>query len=653
MTLRLRDLACFGLLIAGTLTARASEVKLPDWLTAISAPTVVPRDAKAVILYREELLTVSPDGRALERMREAVKIVRPDGRDSAVPVAWFNRDAKLESFAVWAIGSDGHRFAMKDSEYRDIGLQGGGMLYVDDQVRIAQNPPGADPGGIIAWEYTREVPSYVGEKTWELQQDIPIQKAIFEVDLPPNWKYENLWFRHDPVAPSQVSPNHFRWEVDEVSAMDLANVPMAPAAESLASRMVLHYASSDLPQGDALWAKIGAWYDQLASAQTEGGADLQSAALNLSQPQVDFMTRLDKVADFMQQHIRYVGIEIGIGGFKPHKAEDVFHNQYGDCKDKVTLLISLLDSLGIRATWVLVDTHRGFVDPSVPSVDGNHAIAAIEIPAGYDNPRLKAVVKTRTGKRYLIFDPTNEFVAIGLLPEYLQGSYGLLVDGPSSQAIQLPTLPAEDDVTTRTAKLTLGNDGSLSGEFNVQHLGATAWRVRDFYDTSSPDEQRKRAEAILHADLNAFSLTSTQAANPLQLTQPFQVKYDFKASDYARPAGNLLLVRPRVLGSLEERIDNRPRRYPISFDTEGTWRDSFDIQLPPGYVVEDVPDPVSVDTSFADYKSSVKAEGGVLHYSREYVVKSLGLPAADYAELLKLESAIAADENGVAILKKQ
>ena len=88
----------------------------------------------------------------------------------------------------------------------------------------------------------------------------------------------------------------------------------------------------------------------------------------------------------MQRNIRYVGIEIGIGGLQPHTAEDVFRNRYGDCKDKATLLRAMLESVGIHSTWVLVDTRRGFVDPKIPSVDGNHAIAAIEIPAGYTNP---------------------------------------------------------------------------------------------------------------------------------------------------------------------------------------------------------------------------------------------------------------------------
>ena len=101
----------------------------------------------------------------------------------------------------------------------------------------------------------------------------------------------------------------------------------------------------------------------------------------------------------MQRNIRYVGIEIGIGGLQPHTADDVFRNRYGDCKDKATLLRAMLENVGIHSTWVLVDTRRGFVDPKVPSVDGNHAIAAIEIPAGYTNPVLQSVVTAKSGTR--------------------------------------------------------------------------------------------------------------------------------------------------------------------------------------------------------------------------------------------------------------
>ena len=111
-------------------------------------------------------------------------------------------------------------------------------------------------------------------------------------------------------------------------------------------------------------------------------------------------------------------------------------------------MISMLSAVGIRATWVAVDHRRGVVDPGTPSIFGDHMITAIEIPAGYENPRLQAVVTTRSGRKYLIFDPTNQYVPIGAMPENEQGSYGLLVAERRARWSSLPVLQPNDDVTS-------------------------------------------------------------------------------------------------------------------------------------------------------------------------------------------------------------
>lgn len=642
-------------LCGGRALLAESNAKLPDWVMAAAAEQTgtLPKTANAVVLYQDERLTVAPDGKTEYRMRVAVKILRPPGREDAMPVVSYDKDAPLKAFDVWAIAPDGHRFAMKKYQYVDVGDTSEGMLYEDDRYRAA-NPPGADPGGIVAWEYEQKVPEYEKELTWNFQWDVPVVKATFELSLPGGWNYEANWFRHGSTAPLKIGPNDYRWEVDHVSGIDLAHVPLAPAWVSLASRMVVHYSSTAIPASDsALWAEIGQWYDRLAAGQTEGGANIKTATEGLVSSNADFMTRLKKVSGYLQQKIRYVGIEIGIGGLRPHSAEEVFTHQYGDCKDKATLLISMLDDVGIRATWVLVDTHRGFVSPEVPSIDGDHIIAAIQLPEGYENPALKAVVKTKAGQRYLLFDPTNEFVPVGLLPAYEQGSWGLLVAGGDSQVIHLPVLPPSSDVTEWKANLKLAADGTLSGTAQVQQMGASSWATRYFYAKSTPQEVKDHMNAVLHEDLNEYTLTSDAIENVRKLDEPLSIRYNVTVPNYAQAAGSLLLVRPRVLGSVEDGLEAATREYPISFSNEGMWRDSIDIALPAGYRVDDLPDPVKVDLGFADYSSEVQAEGGVLHYTRQYEVKALSLPAGDYAKLRSLEAAISSDESNTVVLKKE
>jgi hypothetical protein len=132
---------------------------------------------------------------------------------------------------------------------------------------------------------------------------------------------------------------------------------------------------------------------------------------------------------------------------------------------------------------------------------------------------------------------------------------------------------------------------------------------------------------------------------------------ELTAANFAHVAGPLLLVRPRVLGShvraVEDVMEGKARSYPIVLGHPGTWRDSFDIALPEGYTVDDVPEPVKVDVGFASYSSSVSSKGDRLHYESEYVLRDVEIPAGEAEDFRKLESAIVAAEKGSAVLKKQ
>jgi transglutaminase-like putative cysteine protease len=655
MTMKIFRRSLIPLLFALPLAAaHASRHEFPDWVTQAAAAQVhIAQDAhpKAAVLLEDKLLTVGTNGQITERYRLVVKILRPQGRSYAHPVAWFNKDHKLLSFHIWSIGPDGHQYTMEDKDLYERGTEDGGILYNDVRYESA-DVPGSDPGGVVAYEYTMQYPIYSGDEPWEFQNPIPTARSVFELDLPQGWQHRALWRKYSSVEPTEVAPNHFHWELTNIPGIDLDSVPMAPAEESLAGRMEVYFSANALPEGPLLWTRIGEWYTQLAAPQSEGPADIANESRSLTSANADFMDRIQKVAAFMQQQIRYVGIEIGIGGYIPHSAEEVYRNRYGDCKDKATLLISMLDAVGVRATWVLVDTDRGVIDPAVPSMSANHMIAAIEIPRGYKNPALQAVVTAKSGTRYLIFDPTNQYVPIGPLPTYLQGSTGLLMDGTDSEAIALPVLAPDSDTVNRIASFTLAADGSLTGSVVVKRLGASSSDLRYLFATSSEKDKRQSLEDSLRSDFSSFQVNKEEIENTSNLNQQLTLSYDVTVSSYAKNAGSMLLVRPRVVSSDAIAFTDEPRKYPVEFASTGDWRDTFDVKIPAGYTVDDLPDPVNVDMGFASYHSDVKADGNVLHYSREYVVKKLGLDADEYSELRKFESEIYTDENRSAVLKK-
>jgi hypothetical protein len=160
-------------------------------------------------------------------------------------------------------------------------------------------------------------------------------------------------------------------------------------------------------------------------------------------------------------------------------------------------------------------------------------------------------------------------------------------------------------------------------------------------------------EDLLAASLSLFRITQASVANLNVTDQPFKFRYTFEAQNYAKNAGGLLLVRPRVVGEKASGIleTKEPRRFPIEFDGPAHDTDTFDITIPAGYVVDDIPPAVDADYGFASYHAKTEVKGNLIHYTRTFEVKELSVPVAKADELKKFYRIIATDERNTVVLK--
>jgi hypothetical protein len=115
--------------------------------------------------------------------------------------------------------------------------------------------------------------------------------------------------------------------------------------------------------------------------------------------------------------------------------------------------------------------------------------------------------------------------------------------------------------------------------------------------------------------------------------------------------GSLLMVRPRVLGSLGYALDHKKRTVAVNLDETMQVDDDYTIELPAGYVIDEIPDPVKIDEGFAAYQSWFEVKDNKLHYTRSFTVRQVTLPADRYADVQKLATAISSDESGSAVLE--
>ncbi len=626
---------------------------VPDWALEANkthTPDYV-KDAAAVILYDEYVETVDAQGRAVEREREAIRILKPQGRHNTCQVA-YDVDEKIDYFRVWTIAADEKQYQAQVTDFTEQGDTDIPVMLSTYKGRIA-HPPAVDVGATIFCESEELLEPFLQEKMWQIQSGIPIVFQALEIDLPPGRAHTQSWHSFKGVPPVEVAPNHWRWEVKDMPALILRDIPSHPEWAALAARMSVQWGEVAVEGTDNQWRALGQWITTLEADRPTPSPEITANVQALIAGAPDFYTKLSRVTDSIQKNIRYFIVERGIGGLQANHAADIFRNRYGDCKDKTTLLISMLRVAGINAYYVAVDSRRGIVDPDDPSLYGNHMITAIEIPPDVQDPRLMAIVKAKDGKRYLIFDPTNERTPVGNLPSYLQGGYGTLAAGPASQIIALPVLAPEANGTERKGAFTLLPDGSLTGLVDTIHSGPEGADLRMILKRSDEKERRESLETAISHDVPGVVLNSFEFVQPPALDMPIEVHYKLTAAQYAHQAGPLLLIRPRVVGSHAVPFDDKPRTVPIDLSATGRWRDSFDITLPAGYIVDETPDAIAVETDFASYHSAITSKDNTLHYQREYIVRQVQIPADKAGDFRKLESAILTDEKGTAVLKKQ
>jgi len=647
----------FGLvLLAAPGWAGKFNKPVPDWGLE-AAKTKTPenaKDAAAVILFDEYVETVDDKGRATERERKAIRILKPQGRGNGCDVS-FDVDEKVNYFRVWTIGPDEKQYPAQETDFVDEGDTSVPIMLSTRKYRVA-HPPAADVGAVIICESEELMAPYMPEKIWSIQNGIPVAFEALEVDLPAGHPYSEAWHRYPAVKPVEVTPNHWRWEIREMPALDLRDVTSHPEWAALSARMSVQWGDAAVTGKDNQWRAIGEWVTKLEADRPAPTPEITAKVQELIAGGPDFYTKLSRITESIQKDIRYFVVSRGISGLQANHASDIFRNRYGDCKDKTTLVISMLQVAGIHAFYVPVDDRRDVVDPDDPSLVGDHMITAIEIPADVQDARLQAIVKAKDGKRYLIFDPTNEHTAVGNLPSYEQGGYGILSAGAASQVIELPVLAPEANGTERKGEFALTPDGALTGAMDTEHSGPAGGDLRGFLKYTDQKKQREEWESMVAGDVPGVVLDSFDFVQPSALDKPLEFHYKLTAKQYAHQAGPLLLVRPRVVGSdVLPSMDKtgKPRTVPIDLQATGHWHDSYDIQLPDGYVVDEMPDPVNVDTDFASYHSAISAKGKVLHYERDYKLSQVELPAEKASEFRHLEGMILADEKATVVLKKE
>src|SRR5262249_37692534 len=140
--------------------------------------------------------------------------------------------------------------------------------------------------------------------------------------------------------------HRWQWVLSDLPPISIEE--RMPPWKGIATHMMVSVAQPNAQSsGWTNWRDLGNWYLKLIGNRSDPTPEIRAKVAALTASASTSLGRIQAVARFAQSDIRYVGIELGIGGYQPHPAAETFAHRYGDCKDKGTLLSSMLQVMGI------------------------------------------------------------------------------------------------------------------------------------------------------------------------------------------------------------------------------------------------------------------------------------------------------------------
>lgn len=364
----------------------------------------------------------------------------------------------------------------------------------------------------------------------------------------------------------------------------------------------------------ATWQEVNIWatkvYEVSYSEQTKVSEEVDNIVSK------DYLTREEKilqVINFVQDDIRYLGLESGIGSYKPHSPDEVIDQRFGDCKDKSLLLVKMLENLGVEAYPALVNTRYSKV-----------LIDWIPNQNSFDHCVVKVILE---GKTYWV-DPTINYQGGGLediyFPDY---GYALVLDGISDGLEKLPAEGKLNKTVIKEIYTATQVDTTVSLSVRTEYYGRQADIQRsDFENKKKADIQKNYLDfyAKLFYSIettNELNFIDNIADNVFIVEESYKIdSFWTKNNDTQDTRYDMDISAYGLAPYIEDNIVSQDRKMPFSIYGPVEFQHNITIDLPEGLVINDGHD--KVESNEVDFERKVERRDNTLFLNYSYRTKS-------------------------------
>jgi tetratricopeptide (TPR) repeat protein len=385
-----------------------------------------------------------------------------------------------------------------------------------------------------------------------------------------------------------------------------------------ATEQIWQQAQGRLPRPDVLmtsfatWEDVGRWYGGLQEERVQPTAEVIAKAAELTKNAPNDDAKLRVLYGYVSTQFRYIGISFGIGRYQPHNAAEVLANQYGDCKDKHTLLASLLNAVGIPAYPALISTSRE-ADAEVPSPGQfDHVITAV--------PREDGMVW---------LDTTTEVGPYQYLVSPLRDKHALVIW--KDKAAALVMTPADLPYpTTQTFSMNakLSDGGTLEGNADFSVRGDVEVLLRSAFRAVPLQQWKELGQRISSSSGFGGDVSEVTASSPEKTDEPFRFDYKYTRKDFGDWPNHRIVAPSPWMALVAPGDEDFLPLGPSWIGPLSDFQFRSQVELPSGYRPE-LPAAIHVKRDFALYDSTYEFKDGKLMSERHLKTLMSEVPASE------------------------
>jgi transglutaminase-like putative cysteine protease/tetratricopeptide (TPR) repeat protein len=478
---------------------------------AAAGENVTPSSTDALVLVDEDEYVFDDQGRATHKQYLVYKVLTQKGANDweQISAQWEPWNEERPEIRARVISSAGERHQLDPKTVADSPAdENDGRIYSDRRVLRAPLPAIA-PGSLVEQEQVSKerVPFFGAGSVHRVffGRFVPVKRTRLVLDAPASLPLHYELKLLPNLKPQRIEGNGRVKIVFESAALEA----LEDADSYLPSEMPAYpYVAFSTA---ASWQHVAEEYARIVDNKIST-SDVTALAAKVTAGKTSREQKASAILQYLSREIRYTGVEFGDAAIIPRTPGETLKQKYGDCKDKATLLIAMLQAAGIPAHLALLNAgSREDVSASLPGM-GSFDHAIVYAP----------------GSPELWIDATDEYARLGQLPDSDQGRRALVARTGSQTLLRTPVSSSQENLLVEKRLFYLAEHGPARVVEISLPQGELESEYRQEYADKGNEKHRKNLTAYVENQYLAEKLDRIDRTDPRDLSTPFQLEVEVK-----------------------------------------------------------------------------------------------------------------------------